>query len=177
MEKYLKYFVLMLATVLSLSLSSCGGGDDDEPDQPGKPSGKYEVVSNTVDVNSYFDIDFRRNEDGLELAFCKAGVFKRDNGLYFGVQDRYSQSIRCATFGSVQSLSAISNVKDLVWYGAYDCTANRRLAVEEKSGFVIEGTYDGQAYYVRVFIDSFNRNASGEVIGVNYKLQQFTPAQ
>ena len=169
----------MLATVLSLSLSSCGGGDDDEPDQPGKPSGKYEVVSNTVDVNSYFDIDFRRNEEGmgLELAFCKAGVFKGDNGLYFGVQDRYSQSIRCATFGSVQSLSAISNVKDLVWYDAYDCTANRRLAVEEKSGFVIEGTYGGQAYYVRVFIDSFNRNASGEVIGVNLKWQQFTPAQ
>ena len=42
---------------------------------------------------------------------------------------------------------------------------------------VIEGTYAGQAYYVRVFIDSFNRNASGDVIGVNYKWQQFTPAQ
>ena len=167
----------MLATVLRLSLSSCGGGDDDEPDQPNKPSGKYEMVSETIDVNSFFEINFRRNEDGSELSFCQAGVFKGDNSLYFGVQDRYHQSIRCAAFGSVQSLSDINNVKDLEWYEAYDCTANRRLAVEEKSGFVIEGTYDGQAYYVRVFIDSFNRNASGDVIGINYKWQQFTPAQ
>lgn len=93
MEKYLKYFVLMLATVLSLSLASCGGGDDDEPDQPNKPSGKYEMVSETIDVNSFFEINFRRNEDGLELSFCQAGVFKGDDSLYFGVTDRYHQSI------------------------------------------------------------------------------------
>lgn len=166
----------MLATVLSLSLASCGGGDDDEPDPPGKPSGKYEVGSETIDANRFFEISFRRNEDGLELSFCHVGVFK-NNSLYFGVRDRYHQSIRCAAFGSVQSLSDINNVKDLEWYDAYDCTENRRLAVEEKSGFVIEATYNGQAYYVRVFIDSFNRNASGDVIGINLKWQQFNPAQ
>ena len=51
MEKYLKYFVLMLATVLSLSLSSCGGGDDDEPDPPGKPS-TTDVVSGSASESS-----------------------------------------------------------------------------------------------------------------------------
>ena len=55
MEKYLKYFVLMLATVLSLSLASCGGGDDDEPDHPGKPS-TTDVVSGSASENNNIDL-------------------------------------------------------------------------------------------------------------------------
>lgn len=168
----------MLATVLSLSLSSCGGGDDDdEPDQPNKPSGKYEVVSRTVDVNRRIEIDFRRYGDGWELSLCDAGIFKEVNGLYFSLKDSYRNDIRCAELGSVSSLSAINHVKDLKWVSALESNTQKTLIVDEKSGFVIEGTCAGQAYYVRVFIDSFNRNASGEVIGVNYKWQQFIPAQ
>lgn len=167
----------MLATVLSLSLASCGGGDDDEPDQPGKPSGKYEVVSRTVDVNARASIDFRRSADGLELEFCSAGIFKEGNILYFSLEGGRGMDTRCAELGSVSSLSAINHVKDLKWVTAYESRTQKTLTVDEKCGFVIEGTYAGQAYYVRVFIDSFNRNASGDVIGVNYKWQQFIPAQ
>lgn len=167
----------MLATVLSLSLASCGGGDDDEPDQPNKPSGKYEVVSRTVTVNKRTDINFRRYDDGLEMSFCYAGVFKEDNALYFSLEDSYRMNIRCAATGSVSSLSVINNVKDLEWTSPDESNLNKTLTANEKSGFLLEGTYDGQAYYVRVLIDSFNRNASGDVIGVNYKWQQFIPAQ
>lgn len=168
----------MLATVLSLSLASCGGSDD-EPDQPGKPSGKYEVVSRTVNVNGRYTIHFRTYANDFEETFCEISIFNGDKGLFFKVNSCYNcvlNTIRCAAYGKVKSLSAISDVNDLEWIN-YNESSLPRLEVEEKSGFVIEGTYGGQAYYVRVLIDSYNRNASGEVIGINLKWQQFNPAQ
>lgn len=179
MEKYLKYFVLMLATVLSLSLASCGGGDDDEPDQPGKPSGKYEVVSRTINANAEFLIYFIPYGSDSNSSFSRVNTNKNDDGGIYLTCSGFiagARSLRYAACGEVKSLESIKSVDGLNWVqegNAY----KPGLTVDIKCGFVIEKTYNGQAYYVRLFVDSFNRNASGDIIGINLKWQQFTPAQ
>lgn len=169
----------MLATVLSLSLSSCGGGDDDEPDQPGKPSGTYEVVSRTINANAEFWIYFIPYGYDSNLSFSRVNTNKNDDGGIYLTCSYFKadvHSLRYAACGEVKSLESIKSVDGLNWVqegNAY----KPRLTVDIKCGFVIEGTYKGQAYYVRLFVDSFNRNASGDIIGINLKWQQFTPAQ
>ena len=169
----------MLATVLSLSLSSCGGGDEDEPDQPGKPSGQYEIVSRTINANAEFLIYFIPYGYDQNRSFSRVDTnFNDDGSLYLTCSDWKMDvhDLRYAACGEVKSLESIKSVDGLNWVKG-DNGYSSRLTVEEKYGFVIEGTRDGQAYYVRMFIDSFNRNASGDVIGINYKWQQFIPAQ
>lgn len=169
----------MLATVLSLSLSSCGGGDEDEPDQPGKPSGQYEIVSRTINASAEFLIGFIPYDYDYYMDFSRVNMnFNDDGSLYLTCSDwkMSVHSLKYAACGEVKSLESIKGVDGLNW--VEEGNAYRpRLTVDEKCGFVIEGTYDGRAYYVRLFIDSFNRNASGDVIGINLKWQQFIPAQ
>lgn len=177
MEKYLKYFVLMLAAALSLSLTACGGGDDDEPENPDKPSTeKYEVVTQTIDVGNDVSPHFIA-EDGDVLKFCE--VHTTQSLDFYLNKDYYSSAsnLRFAKYGTVSSLSAIKSLKDLNWIqtGRYD--SRHTLPLEEKCGYVFEGTYAGRVYYIRLFINSFNKNSSGTVIGINMQYQQFVPAE
>ena len=160
MEKYLKYFVLMLATVLSLSLSSCGGGDDDEPDQPGKPS-TTDVVSGSVSEN-----------DGIDLLdYDSRGPFFiwKGNLILIGSHDYINYTyLKMVSVGTVSKLSDIKTVPAEGW--------GKELPLENNGGYIITYTYQGKAYYVRLFI-TFNVSAAGDLVGINYQFQHFTPAQ
>ncbi len=160
MEKYLKYFVLMLATVFCLSLSSCGGGDDDEPDQPGKPS-TTDVVSGSASEKHIIDlIDY----DSWGPYFIWKGnsisIGSRSNGGYTYVKMVY--------VGNVSKLSDIKTVPAEGW--------GNELPLENNGGYIITYTYQGKAYYIRLFI-TFNVSAAGDLVGINYQFQHFTPAQ
>lgn len=159
MEKYLKYFVLMLATVLSLSLSSCGGGDDDEPDQPGKPS-TTDVVSGSASERSAV-ILLSEVYDGPYFYWGSDKLYLRnDNGHY--------SYVKMISVGTVSKLNDIKTVPAEGW-GTTPPLVNN-------GGYIITYTYQGKAYYIRLFI-TFNVSAAGDLVGINYQFQHFTPAQ
>ena len=159
MEKYLKYFVLMLATVLSLSLSSCGGGADDEPDPPGKPS-TTDVVSGSASESS-----------GVMLV---SGVYDGPH-FYWGYDTLYMYNnnglysyVKMISVGNVSKLNDIKTVPSEGW--------GNELPLVNNGGYVITYTYQGKAYYIRLFI-TLNISAAGDTVGINYQFQYFTPAQ
>lgn len=159
MEKYLKYFVLMLATVLSLNLSSCGGGDDDEPDQPGKPS-TTDVVSGSVSENSAVYL-LSEVYDGPYFSWWNNNLgLTHISGVY--------SYVKMISVGTVSKLSDIKTVPAEGW----DTT----LPLVNNGGYVITYTYQGKAYYIRLFI-TLNISAAGDTVGINYQFQYFTPAQ
>ena len=159
MEKYLKYFVLMLATVLSLSLASCGGGDDDEPDQPGKPS-TTDVVSGSASQNSEVYL-LSGVYDGPRFAWVNDKLFLEN----YSAQYSY---VKMILVGTVSKLSDIKTVPAEGWGNV--------LPLENNGGYIITYTYEGKAYYIRLFI-TFNVSAAGDLVGINYQFQHFTPAQ
>ncbi len=161
MEKYLKYFVLMLATVLSLSLSSCGGGDDDEPDPPNKPS-TTDVVSGSVSGHGSVYL--------LSGAYDGPWFFWVDNMLYLSY-DNYSITYSYVKMIPVGTVSKLNDIKAVPAEGWGDV-----LPLENNGGYIITYTYGGKAYYVRLFI-TFNVSAAGDLVGINYQFQHFTPAQ
>lgn len=159
MEKYLKYFVLMLATVLSLSLESCGGGDDEEPDQPGKPS-TTDVVSGSASEN-YGVVLLSGVYDGPNFYWRSDKLYLiNDNG-------RYSY-VKMISVGTVSKLSDIKTVPAEGW--------GNELPLDNSGGYIITYTDQGKAYYIRLFI-TFNVSAAGDLVGINYQFQHFTPAQ
>ncbi len=159
MEKYLKYFVLMLATVLSLSLASCEGGDDDEPDQPGKPS-TTDVVSGSASEKS----------EVILLSEVSHGPYFKwvNDKLYLYIDNGHYSYVKMISVGTVSKLSDIKTVPAGGW--------GTKLPLVNNGGYIITYTYQGKAYYIRLFI-TFNVSAAGDLVGINYQFQHFTPAQ
>ena len=149
----------MLATVLSLSLSSCGGSDDDEPDQPGKPS-TTDVVSGSASENTLVNL----LSDG---GGCPHFTWSQ-NTLYVGNPSASYSYVKMVSVGNVSKLSDIKTVPAEGW--------GNELPLENNGGYIITYTYQGKAYYIRLFI-TFNVSAAGDRVGINYQFQHFTPAQ
>ncbi len=160
MEKYLKYFVLTLATVLSLSLASCGGGDDDEPDQPGKPS-TTDVVSGSASESSRINII-----DGGD--YYSPYFIWRGNTISVKIHGSGYSYVKMVSVGNVSKLCDIKTVPGEGW--------STSLPLVNNGGYVITYTLEGKAYYIRLFI-TFNVSAAGDLVGINYQFQHFTPAQ
>lgn len=160
MEKYLKYFVLMLATVLSLSLASCGGGDDDEPDQPGKPSTTDVVSGSASEKHNIVLTDNYNWSPYFHWEGNSISVGGRKNSGY--------TYVKMVSVGNVSKLSDIKTVPSEGWGASMPLVNN--------GGYVITYTYSGKAYYIRLFI-TFNVSAAGDLVGINYQFQHFTPAQ
>ena len=159
MEKYLKYFVLMLATVLSLSLSSCGGGDDDEPDQPGKPS-TTDVVSGSASESSAVSL--------LSEVYEGPYFYWVNDKLYLINYNGQYSYVQMISVGTVSKLNDIKTVPAEGW--------GNELPLDNIGGYIITYTYGGKAYYIRLLI-TFNVSAAGDLVGINYQFQHFTPAQ
>ncbi len=182
----------MLVATLSLTLTACGC-DEDEPEPPGggTPASKFEVHEFTRDkifkIAPYFI-----SVSGDEYKFCDIRT-ACDYGTHYNYiigfeSDYYSQAgnIRMAKCINVSSLSQITSIKGVNWID-YCFGFNNHLHpdpytpnfncfnLEENTGFILEGTYEGRTYYIRIFISSFNRNSAGEIIGVNGSFQQFIP--
>ena len=184
----------MLVATLSLTLTACGG-DNDEPEIPGggTPASKFEVHEFTRD--KIFEIfPYFISVSGAEYGFCKIRtVCSYDYGTHYnykigfdGCYNSYAANVRMAKCINVSSLSQITSIKGVNWIDYpisfynplhsvphtpnYNC-----FNLEENTGFILEGTYEGRTYYIRIFISSFNRNSAGELIGVNGSFQQFIP--
>lgn len=149
----------MLATVLSLSLASCGGGDDDEPDQPGKPS-TTDVVSGSASEKRAVCLLSEVYDGPLFSWSNKTLRLYNYNGLY--------SYVKMISVGKVSKLSDIKTVPAEGW--------GNELPLTDKNGYIITYTYEGKAYYIRLFI-TFNVSAAGDMVGINYQFQYFTPAQ
>ena len=122
------YFVLMLATVLSLSLSSCGGGDDDEPDQPGKPS-TTDVVSGSASESSAVSL-LSEVYDGPYFYWVNDKLYLINyNGLY--------SYVKMISVGTVSKLSDIKTVPAEGW--------GNELPLDNSGGYIITYTYGGKA--------------------------------
>lgn len=149
----------MLATILSLSLSSCGGGDDDEPDQPGKPS-MTDVVSGSASE--------KRAVCLLSEDYEGPHFYWVNNVLYLNNRKGLYSYVKMISVGNVSKLSDIKTVPGEGW--------GNELPLENNGGYIITYTYQGKAYYIRLFI-TFNVSAAGDLVGINYQFQHFTPAQ
>lgn len=150
----------MLATVLSLSLASCCEGDDNEQDQAGKSS-KTDVISGSVSENKNIDLI---NGNPWHLYFFWKGNSISIGSLFSG---EYTY-VKMVSVGNVTKLSDIKTAPAEVW----DTT----LPLSDKNGYIITYTYQGKPYYIRLFI-TFNVSAAGDLVGINYQFQHFTPAQ
>lgn len=180
--------MLMLVATLSLTLTACGG-DDDEPEIPGggTPTSKFEVHEFICD--KIFKL-YPRFIDrlGYEYTFCNIRTvcnYNTDYNYIIGFDYSSAGNIRMAKCINVSSLSQITSIKGVNWIdyalGKYVNQSNpyrpnsNCFNLEENTGFILEGTYEGSTYYIRIFISSFNRNSAGEIIGVNGSYQQFIP--
>ncbi len=159
METYLKYFVLMLAIILGLSLLSCGGGNN-EQDQVEKSS-TTDIISGSVSENKNIDLI---NGNPWNLYF-----FWKGNSISIGslLPSEYTY-VKMVSVGNVTKLSDIKTAPAEVW----DTT----LPLSDKNGYIITYTYQGKPYYIRLFI-TLNISAAGDTVGINYQFQYFTPAQ
>lgn len=186
MDKPLKYLMLLLVTTLSLTFTACGD-DDDEPanSNSGSSATKYKIQTFTIDnggcISPYFVDD-----DGNNLKFCDVNT-KCDNSTDYNEiigfsYDHYGQAsnIRMARCKKATSLSQITSLSGLSWIDSQIgdnglCVNIDCFNLEEKTGFILEGTYSGRTYYIRLYISGFNRNSVDEIIGVNGSWQQFQP--
>ena len=175
MEKLLKRLTLLLVTATCLTFAACGD-DKEEPDGPvPQPSStEYEIFSETVGLESYISPSFR-NVYGNNISFCRI-YFRASSNLTIYNDQRSGPDIRFTNYGSVSRLQAINNLKDLSWVSVKAWNNPESSPYGEKNGYILEFTANGRVYYLRLFIDSFNRNASGDPIGVNVQYQQFIPS-
>lgn len=153
--------MLLLVTTLSLTFTSCGG-DDDEPNEPGNTSSG--VVSGSVSKEEivYITSDHR------------PGFYWSNQG-YGAVVDAYISIIddlppysylRIAYAGSVSKLRDIKSAPSSGW------STSSPL---ENGGYVITYTYSGKPYYIRLLV-ALNYSVSGDLVGINYQFQHFTPS-
>lgn len=191
MDKFLKYLMLLLVITFSLTFTSCGK-DDDEPGNPGGSSStkQYEVRPFTID-NGATIAPFFVDDDGNQAKFCDVNTrcdYETDNKEIIGFSSDYytsASNIRMARCNDISSLSQITSISGLSWIdypiNHFGYESNRyRINVncynlEEKTGFILEGTFLGRTYYIRIYISEFNRNSAGTIIGINGFWQQFRP--
>lgn len=187
MEKLLKYLMLLLVTTLSLTFTACGGDDNDEPNTPGGGSSatKFEVKTFTIDNGASVSIYFV-DEYGADLKFCNVDTrcdYNTDYNEIIGFSSDYysrASNIRMAKCKNVSSLSQITSLSGVSWIderlgnSLYTVNADC-FSLEEKTGYILEGTLEGRTYYIRIYISEFNRNSAGNIIGINGSMQQFQP--
>lgn len=175
METLFKRLTLLLVTATCLTFASCDS-DEEEPDGPApQPSQTtYEIHSETVGLEKAIRPSFR-NHYGNDGSFCRI-YFMASSNLVIYNDERTGSNLRFANCGSTSSLQAINKLTDLSWISVMAWNRPQTYPFGEKSGYILEFTSYGRVYYVRLFIDSFNRNASGDLIGVNVQYQQFTPS-
>lgn len=175
--------MLLLVTTLSLTLSACGGDDEDEPDNP-FPETPSEVVKGKVAFGSSFYIElnnadkfcvveFGNYNDNGNVDYADPSMSLTDGGIrVYKNYYSFGQNLRIIYAGTVNSLKEIKelpNVTDSNHWGEF-----KKLF--EKGGYIIEGSSYGNLYYFRLYISEITYNASGNKIGVSYEWEQFKPS-
>lgn len=187
MKKLLRHLLLIFAAAATLPLASCGGNGDD-PDIPPTPTTDYKVETGTTDFDLYLSIV---TKDYGGILFCEMGMWldwitppaSPDPGMgeaneswirgsYLGfsriITGHYGENLKIACVGNVSSLNQIKKLP------AADQWSDFKL-LYEKGGYIVEGTYRGTLYYIRIFIPRANYDATGKPVGIDYEWQQFIP--
>ncbi|MDD5870345.1 MAG: hypothetical protein PUC77_02510 [Bacteroidales bacterium] len=164
MKNIFKYQMLMLVATFSLTFVSCGGDDDDEPDNPNTQTSN--VVTGDVSeltlvslVSDDYNVCFDWYESKLRLTSI-AGF-----------------DAKMASVGKISKLDDIKIAPTSGWapqQSWYD-KRNSALPLVDNNGYVIMYIYDGKAYYIRLFI-TLNKSVTGETVGIHYQFQHFIPS-
>ncbi len=159
MKKLLKYFMFIFAAV---AIAACGGDDNDEPEDPSNPSSSIDLSVKSITIPY----------DGIRELDCPEQI-----SLGFDTQRYHSESRIYVTakyvtahmvyIGPGADITSIKTVPSEGWYYASYDPQEGKYAIEYYNG--------GKAYYIRLLIESFNYDASGNKIGLNAKYQLFTP--
>ena len=158
MKKLLKYLMLLLVTTLSLTLTACGG-DDDEPENP----------------NPFEEYSIHKYDISIGLSHSIVGNTGYADGIFIWIDsDSRTLNVRpdngwnplIAYCGKTNRLSTIQLSSNLSW--------NTSASLVDGGGYIVEGVYNGKAYYIRL-ICRFNTNAMGKLIGCTIEYQQFKP--
>lgn len=186
MKKILRHLLLLFAAAATLPLASCGGDDDpDMPPSPEPPVSDYKVETGTTDSDLNIGIE-TKNYGGI--FFCEMGIvldwitspdpgmgdtnesWIRGSYLIFSRINtgHYGENLKIACVGNVSSLKQIKKLP------AADQWSDSKL-LYEKGGYIVEGTFRGTLYYVRIFIPRANYDATGKPVGIDYEWQQFIP--
>lgn len=176
----MKNLFLFLISLLPLAIASCGGDDKDEPivnpenpnvDNPndGNQEQIYEhVFPSAADCNLIFE------------SYSAGWCYVRVNWCHDGGGMLSNPRLQITTNGAkikavdVDKVSAITDIKDLPTGGwvNYPCFYGADLY----KGYIVEIYKDNYFRYFRLFISSFDKSASGEVVGVRMKYQKFNPS-
>lgn len=157
MDKFLKSLMLLLVTVFSLTLTACGG--DDEPDDPTKPpTTQTDVTKGAIGINHAFDMAFQSHSG------CYMWLKDSNTITVYGFQ---LEKVQIVYVGKVKGLEDIKTAPKMGWSDS--------TQVNDGGGYIINYVYGGTPYYVRVMLRT-NTDATGEVVGVNYAYQYFTPS-
>lgn len=178
MKKTFSILILLLATMTSVALTACGGDDDEpaNPDNPNVPS-QSDVVKETTSfpggigfnaiwsygANSDFWLKFDSN-NGSQPHVC----FDHPSWCVL-------KNLKIGNYGNVNTLQSITSLSKIDTWISSPWSSYDGPILNEKDGFIIEGTSSGKLYYYRLWAKKFTYNASNELIGIDWEWQQFTP--
>ncbi len=163
MDKILKHLMLLLVTTLSLTFTSCRGDDNkDEPNNPNvsgkietfslranKPGDKYPTGETMIYLSSWDYVSISLNDINGPMLEVSGGEYTHPHIKYFG---------------------NVNSIKDITYQNIGSITETTTNAVDN-GGYVIEYTYDGNVYYIRLRI-TLNESNAGELVGCNVQWQQ-----
>ena len=155
MAKLFKWLMVMLIPLFSLAFTSCGGEDKDEPDAPSTTTS--DVVKGTVGENYVVNL-YQNGPNSVWFSWC---------GSELRVDANYGSNPKIAGCGIVRGLKEITVVPSDGW--------GKKADVVDNGGYVIMFTLDGVQKYVRLMVTT-NRDATGQIRGINYSYQFFTPS-
>lgn len=143
---------------MTLLLAACGGHDE-EPDSPDDLSS--EISEGTINVGGYIVINgvypgYYGPKCYLTINVDKVTIYT--GGIYGG-----GKIVRT---GKVSDITDIKQVPVSGWGTVADFV--------DGSGYVVQYIDSGTPYYVRLVL-KYNKDVSGEIVGINYLKQEFTP--
>lgn len=141
---------MMMVGVMSVSLVSCGGDDDPDPDsgQAVKPGAKVDDPTGTISLS------MRNANNGTtyldHIYINKSDNFYSDGYVYF------------ASVGAVNGLGNVSTIPTAGW--------TNQIAVKPGNGYV---AYDRNSNtFYRIYVEDYIEAVTGGVIGADVKYQK-----
>ena len=149
---FLSMLVMMMVSVMSISLVSCGGDDDPDPDsgQAIKPDAKVDDPTGTI---------------SLSMRNANNGKTYLDH-IYINTGDNFDSStgnVYFASIGAVYGLGNVSTIPTTGW--------TNQIAVKPGNGYVAYDRYSNTFY--RIYVEDYIEAAvTGGVIGAEVKYQK-----
>ena len=157
----------MLVTTFSMTFSSCGGGDDDEPNRPVQPGEEITEYGGYVAKGSDIGVHYLRND-------YFASIYPSSD--HFEIRLHYTSPTKIAFIGNIKRIEDINGLNGSYEWKAISHLTNYAVSYEnvnEKDCFLIEITISGSSYYYIYQFGPSKKNLSGDDIGYYYNLQSY----